>query len=59
MSDVAYWFHREPTGVCGCLLVSQGAYSCLLVSAWAYWYLRVPTGVWGCLLLSEGTCGFL
>ena len=33
-----------PNGVCGCLLVSVGAYGCL----------RMPNGVCGCLLVSDG-----
>ena len=35
MSVGAYWCHRVRTGVCGCLLESEGA----------YWCLGVPTRV--------------
>ena len=31
-----YWYVRVPTGACGWLLVSEGAYSCLWVPTGAY-----------------------
>ena len=47
-SEGAYLCLRFPTGVFGCLLVSECDYWCLrvlLVSVRAYWCLRLPTGV--------------
>ena len=46
-----------PNGVCGYLLVSEGANwcrGCLLVSVGAYGFLMVPTGVSWQMLVSEG-----
>ena len=45
MSKGEYWCLREPTCVCGCLLVSEGAYRRLRVPTVAYWCLRLPNGV--------------
>ena len=42
-------------GVCGCLLVSEGAYWNLRISTGAYLRLTVPNGVCGCLRVSTGT----
>ena len=51
-----------PNGVCGCLLVSEGANWCrgyLLVSESTYWCLRVLTCICGRLLRSDGTDWYL
>ena len=45
MSEDSYGCQRVPTGVCGQILVSDGAKWCLMVSMCAYWYLSVATGI--------------
>ena len=53
MSVGAYWCLRVPTDVCEWLLVylmvPTGVSGCLLVSERTYGCLLVPTGVCGCL----------
>ena len=40
-------------GVCGCLLVSEGAYWCVWMSERVYLYLMVTAGVCDCLWVHE------
>ena len=57
MSESDYWYLSVRTIVCEWLLVSEvptHVCGCLLVSDGAYWCLRVPNGVCGCQLVSEG-----
>ena len=45
---------RVPTGVCGCLLVTEFTYWCLCVATGVCSYLLVSVDAYWCLMLPSG-----